>query len=57
MQRDNFQYIKDNKFRIEVLQLSVGFVKNLLDPKIQLFRTIATTAGISVVLHMKGATQ
>ena len=56
MQRDNSQYIWDNKCQNEVVQLSVGFVKNLLDPKIQKFWTIATTTGISLVLHMKSAT-
>ena len=46
-----------NKCQIEVVQLSVGFVENLLDPKIQKFWTIATTARISLVLHMKSATR
>ena len=31
MQRDNFQYTWDNKCQIEVVKLSVGFVKSLLD--------------------------
>ena len=31
MQRDNFQYIWDNKCHIEVVKLSVGFVNNLSD--------------------------
>ena len=35
MQRDDFQYTWDNKYQIEVVQLSVGFVKSLLEPKIK----------------------
>ena len=56
MQRDAFRYNWDNKYQIEVVQLSVGYVKNLSDPKLQKFWTIATTAGISLVLLMKNAT-
>ena len=55
MQRDPFRYIWDNKYQIEVVQLSVGFVKSLLEPKIK-SRSIATIAGFSLVLHMKYAT-
>ena len=38
------------------ITICVGFVKNLSDPKIRKCWTIATTAEISLVLHMKSAT-
>ena len=56
MQRDDFQYIWGNKYQVEVVQLSVGFVKNLLDPRIQKRWTIATIAGMSLVLNLKSET-
>ena len=51
--KDDFQYNWGNKYQIEVVQSSVGFVKNLLDPKIQNNWTIATSAGTSLVLQIK----
>ena len=55
-QKVDFQYIWDNKCQSEVVQLSVVFVKNLLDPKMKKFFNHCTTAWISSALHMKSAT-
>ena len=33
IQRNNFQYIRDNKCQIKVVQMSVGFVKNFFGPE------------------------
>ena len=45
MQKDDFQYIWDNKCQIEVVQLSVGFVKNLWTQRYKTFGPLPPPRG------------